>query len=342
MDEAANAPQGGALSLAQMLALLRGPSGGDPSDDPIAQALADIAQRARLPRAGGLFGGDYARFMADRAAGPATAPSMHATAAPSYGDPLAQLVPSPQAFGPQASGIASDIPTVAPANNFQVAGPVTARQVGLRPGHAGSPTEAELGGPWAVGDFVRDAIRPVTGGLSRTWDDLRGPEPEQVRYSNPVVRWAEAHVGHGGYGKWFSTAPDARGPHDNVLAVVGWQGLGDPKCNQFVWDALTNSGFPPGRIDGGRIPLAKDWGDPKSQIPGYAPVDGPMQPGDVISNGDHVGIYAPLPNGHPGTISAASPFHNGGVLGGVVHNDWGFRGDEGKIIAWRPIARDKR
>jgi hypothetical protein len=326
-------------SLAQMRALLGGALDGDPDGDPISQALADVAQRARLPRGGGLFGGDYARFMANRGSGQ---PPIDAAAAPSYGDPSVQLTPSPQAFGPQASGITSDVPTMDPADNFRVAGPAIGPQFGLRPSQVGSAKEAEMRGTWAAGDLVRDAIQPLISGFSRTWDDLRGPQPEQVRSSNPVANWAEAHVGHGGYGRWFSTAPDARGLHDDVLATIGWRGVGDPKCNQFVWDALSNAGVPPGRIDGGRIPLAKDWGDPKSKIPGYSPVNGPLQPGDVVSNGDHVGIYAPLPNGHPGTISAASPFHNGGALGGVAHNDWGFRGDEGKITAWRPVPRDAR
>lgn len=74
-------------------------AGADPGSDPISLALADIAQRARLPRVGGLFGGDYARFMADRAA------------------------PSPQLVQPAISGSPNAVPGRWGAN--ALAGPLT-------------------------------------------------------------------------------------------------------------------------------------------------------------------------------------------------------------------------
>jgi GH24 family phage-related lysozyme (muramidase) len=56
-------------SLQDLFGFLRGAgvSGPDPNGDLIAQAQADIARRARLPKTGGLFGRDYAQFMADNA-----------------------------------------------------------------------------------------------------------------------------------------------------------------------------------------------------------------------------------------------------------------------------------
>ena len=58
---------GAGSSLQDLFGFLRGPAAAGPSPaDPIAQALSDIARRARLPAVGGLFGGDYARFMADQ------------------------------------------------------------------------------------------------------------------------------------------------------------------------------------------------------------------------------------------------------------------------------------
>jgi len=53
----------GGRGLQDLFGLLRGlgAAGPDPNDDPIAQAPADIARRARLPKVGGLFGGDYGR-----------------------------------------------------------------------------------------------------------------------------------------------------------------------------------------------------------------------------------------------------------------------------------------
>lgn len=86
---------------------------------------------------------------------------------------------------------------------------------------------------------------------------------------------------------------------------------------------LSAGGDPPGRMAGGRIPSATEWADPNVVIPGYGVVPVPYRPQrrDVIAQGEHVGIYLELPDGSPGTVSAASP----GNGNGVVHNDWGLR-----------------
>jgi hypothetical protein len=148
-------------------------------------------------------------------------------------------------------------------------------------------------------------------------------------------------VGKPGYKEYGSHAADARGAINNILPPDA-RGLWDPKCNQFVWDALTAGGVQPKRMGDGRIPLAGDWGDPKGQIGGYSVVTDAPQPGDVVSDGHHVGIYLPLPDGRPGTISAASPWSlHGGILGEVVHNDWGFRPKQHPVI-WRPTAPQGR
>ena len=114
-------------SLQDVLGFLRGLQGAGPDGDPIAQAQADIARRARLPAVGGLFGGEYARFMADRAASAQTWPLdgivLGAPAQAGVGVAGGRLPPSPQAFGPQASGVETDAPTIDPANNLEVAGP---------------------------------------------------------------------------------------------------------------------------------------------------------------------------------------------------------------------------
>ena len=171
------------------------------------------------------------------------------------------------------------------------------------------------------------------------------PRTPKSDESDPVARWAEMHVGVDepvgpkGYRLW-NTSPESRGRLDNNLPE-GLRGLGDPKCNKFVWDAQNAGGHPPGRLDQGRIPVAKDWGEPNANIGNFAVVKGPPQPGDVISNGRHVGIYAPRPDGRPGTVSAATPGH-GSLFGGVVHNDWGFRGDEGPITIKRYVSPQGR
>lgn len=172
-------------------------------------------------------------------------------------------------------------------------------------------------------------------------ETARALSPEHKPSSdNPVEMWAASRVGKPGYNR-VANAPDARGPLDNKFPL--WlRGRGDPKCNQFVWDALTAAGVQPPRVDGGRILVAREWGDPKSDIPGYTLVTGAPQPGDVVSDGDHVAIYSPLANGKPGTISAATRSRSS-VLGGVVHNDWGFRSSQvGKMTIWRPSSTTQR
>ena len=176
---------------------------------------------------------------------------------------------------------------------------------------------------------ARDASRALRRAV------FQEPRPEIPRSTNPTARWAEGQVGGDGYGR-FDRSDEALGRTGKYA-----RGIGSPKCNIFVWDALTAGGAQPARLDGGRIPVAKEWGNPKVQIGGYAVVTGPPRPGDVISNGHHVGIYSPLANGKPGTVSAASPAAlggSGGVDGGVVHNNWGFRGDEGPITVRRYVG----
>lgn len=195
---------------------------------------------------------------------------------------------------------------------------------------------SDLQGATAAGHLLDGIGRSVGAALEKVRYRIIGQSAEAPNSDNAVANWAESRVGKDGYNRG-ETAADARGRITNVLKTVGLQGVGDPKCNQFVWDALQAGGAPAGRMPDGRIPVARDWGDPGARIAGYSPIGGPPRPGDVISNGEHVGIFAPLKDGSPGTVSAASPgTDDGGVMGGVVHNGWGFRGDEGNIVVWRP------
>lgn len=191
---------------------------------------------------------------------------------------------------------------------------------------------------WSVG--ARPTSRQLEQARNQGDRLLWGPLETQ-RSANPVARWSESKVGRNGYGL-FSTAPDARGRLQGQLPDV-FRGRLGPKCNQFVFDALQAGGAPAGRMDGGRIPVAKDWGKPSSKIPGYSPIVDQPRPGDVVSNGKHVGIFSPLPGGRPGTVSAATlDSASGRPLGRVVHNDWGFRGDEGAMTVWRPTGAARR
>ncbi|HKR87027.1 MAG TPA: hypothetical protein VJS38_02540 [Phenylobacterium sp.] len=109
---------GDGLSLARLLGLLggTGTSDRDLGGDPISQALAESARRARLPRVGGLFGGDYARYMADRKA---------------FARPLLSQPPktpgSAAVFGPQAVSLDGQGPEIDPSDQYQVAGPAAAK-----------------------------------------------------------------------------------------------------------------------------------------------------------------------------------------------------------------------
>lgn len=110
-------------SLQDLFGLLQGlgTAGPDLGDDPIAQAQADIARRAWSPKTGGLFGGDYARFMADNA------PQTRQPAPSSDGGPSSPVPSSRAVFGPQAFGVDADQLTIDPTANYQVAGPAAAK-----------------------------------------------------------------------------------------------------------------------------------------------------------------------------------------------------------------------
>jgi hypothetical protein len=199
---------------------------------------------------------------------------------------------------------------------------------------------------------VSHLASPPAPRSARQWETesaqaMAKPSPQPAipvnRQGNSVADWAVDRVGGGEYHRWTDNAPDAQGPLDSRLPRWA-RGYGDPKCNQFVWDALVASGVTPGRMErsagrGGRIPLARDWGNSMSKIDGYAPVTGQARPGDVVSDGHHAGIYATLPDGRPGTVSAASPFSGEvGLNGGVVHNDWGFRRRGPPVTIWRSVG----
>jgi hypothetical protein len=114
-------------------------------------------------------------------------------------------------------------------------------------------------------------------------------------------------------------------------------GINAAKCNILIGDVLASAGIDVRDPANRKLYLTtKAWGDPNAVIPGFQ-VLGPkdrLQPGDIVSAGRHVGMYVPGPNGEDMTISAAAP----GYGDAVVHNDWGFRGDEGALTRWRYVG----
>lgn len=76
--------------------------------------------------------------------------------------------------------------------------------------------------------------------------------------------------------------------------------FGVPKCNIYVYEVLTAAGAHVPRMGGelgkatdgryGYPPLAADWFAKDKEIRGWSIVSDPL-PGDVVSNGVHVGLY---------------------------------------------------
>jgi uncharacterized protein RhaS with RHS repeats len=137
------------------------------------------------------------------------------------------------------------------------------------------------------------------------WIDPEGLTPQDV------IDWATRHYGRHDY--------DASAPNSEVKGGRGKYlgGRWAPKCNIFVFDALNEGKCKAGRVDGGRIPKAEEWANPSYFIPGCRVVSSP-EPGDVISDGHHVGIYVPYSPSTPMTISATP-------TDGVTWSNWGFR-----------------
>lgn len=169
-----------------------------------------------------------------------------------------------------------------------------------------------------------------------------------------AVNFAQSHLGDGlwsSYGMMGSN--DEVGGQDGRLL----HGVGAPKCNFLVHDAYESAGAAPSLPDGS-IPRTADWFKPGTKIVSndgrsfevvQQAEDGlldqsQLQPGDIITNGHHMGIYAPGPDGQ--TISAATPNPNNFLpgdrdhpwMGGVTRNDWAFRKGNGDHIVVRRLT----
>jgi hypothetical protein len=163
----------------------------------------------------------------------------------------------------------------------------------------------------------------------RSLEEMLGVDADAVEDHTPVP-WsekggkiaaaAEKRVGSTDYGVWDS--PRAYG-------VVPTN-----KCNQFAYDVLKHTGNAPpletrspswsmGSFTVAHPPTAQQWAASSHPIPGFShqgifkgsELKSVVQPGDIISNGIHMGIAGFTPGQ---TVSAATS-------GEVVNNDWGYR-----------------
>ena len=212
----------------------------------------------------------------------------------------------------------------------------------------------EHAGVLSIDSVMVEAVRP---------DSLETPE-NRDRKMREVADSAVGLKDSTNYQLWDRNINVGGRLRGNVVS----EGFLAPKCNIFVGDM-----FQGGRVDvrdpnNRKVYLTTStWGNRKANIPGFQ-VLGPkdkLKRGDVISNGHHVGIYAPGANGEPLTVSAATSFprieqtydpngsfwanafaaqgHSARLLppsgpNKVVHNDWGFRGDEGDLVRWRYVG----
>jgi len=349
----------GAASVAA--SLFPQPYGGDPlaslaASAPQGQASGSGSLPPRLRPAGMAIGRNFSSI-----------PSVNT---PSYGPSTAtRFFPGQYAAGPLAQ------PNVTAAQSQMLAGPAQPPRLGpagagngpprlpadrnvpySSQGNPASPYAAGPGG-WAQSLPLRMASNiwgakatAGAGGIpgvltpQEVWDKVRYTSitptrsPGSVNSQHPVAVWAEAAQNDNPYGYTLaSTNSEVHGKS----ALIG--GVGAPKCNAFVYDAIEGGGRDVGRING-RIPVAKEWGNPGSGIKGYHTVTSPAE-GDVASNGHHVGIVVTLDNGKLGTVSAATPDAPGGValpFGKVLKNDWGFRdGQRKEMVFWRADQDDK-
>lgn len=119
---------------------------------------------------------------------------------------------------------------------------------------------------------------------------------------------------------------------------------GEWKCNIFVYEIILASGYDIGTPDKRNVNclahpilcikgknkrpyVCEDWYN--NEVPGFDFIgegdEGKKKckPGDIITNGSHIGIIA----GNDKTISAGEDK--------VVEGDWGYRGDEGNLKIFR-------
>jgi hypothetical protein len=189
------------------------------------------------------------------------------------------------------------------------------------------------GGASLLLDPRKRPSNPLPTAMKPRWDFVQDSWENGAKYNDPARR--SAQVAEWARNKRENTDYQQSDFNRNVggnWAWVNW-GKNAPKCNIFVGDALQSAGISVRDPENKKTYLrTKVWGNPKSIIPGFQVVREKPQVGDILSDGEHVGIYVPK-DGKPATVSAAAP----GYGDQVVHNDWGVRAQD-RVTVWRYIG----
>ena len=241
--------------------------------------------------------------------------------------------------------------------------------------HVGSEIVGGIEHVFSSPTSVAQQSAPLSPEVNMSTITLASTGANNTQINLGAVNFAIKHVGDGAFSSYGlgGTNSEAGGWRGQNL-----QGWSDPKCNIFVFDAYASAGAAP-ELANGTMPLAANWYNTSTPISAsnggsfevvatgdLSKIDlHQLQPGDIVSNGSHVGIYAPIvytsgENSVPGfsnrevvnlgdntslaygeewirpqTISAATPNPNNEFsssrtqpwMGGVTWNGWGFRGD---------------
>jgi hypothetical protein len=220
---------------------------------------------------------------------------------------------------------------------FSAAQPSSSTESGLatpEPGQLREPLDAEYDkprAPAAEGAAANNAAnRAEDPGPPKPKENTASKETSKHEAGNTVAPAEAPQDSSPGVDRIVRVAESKVGNSDYLQSgTKGNFGPGAPKCNQWAYDILTEAGFDVPLINGIKNsypPLARDWANPRTSIGDWKVVVGsPAQPGDVISDGIHVGIVT-RSSGIDRTVSAPD-------VKPVLRNDWGFR--NGQRVAIR-------
>jgi RHS repeat-associated protein len=262
-----------------------------------------------------------------------------------FGDPQGSIVAITDGYGIRTHINAYDeygLPGAANTGRFQYTGQIWMPELGMYHYKARlySPTLGRFLQTDPVGYDDQFNLYEYVGNDPVNQVDPTGETAQQA------AQWAYNHRNNRDY--QLSDAERRVGGLRQTLRHVWdpWnRGIGAPKCNFFVYDALAAGGIAPNRMV-----YSADWGNANSRIENAGGRFRPLttgekaRPGDVISNGDHVGMLVAMPRGGKEqgsvlvTASAATP----DVGNRVTFSKFGFRSQDHleRVVTWRYVPHN--